>query len=177
MSFRPLITAAISLAILPTVAIAHGPSRKKEISTIEINVPADKVWAVIGTYKDMSWHPDIAKAEANGEEPEKSKRTLTFKSGAVFTDSLLSFDPKAMKIEFMTDQEDLKTLPVEGYTTALTVKGEGDKSVVEWKGAFYRGYMNNNPPPELSDEAAVKAITAYQRRGLDALKAKLEAGK
>ena len=77
----------------------------------------------------------------------------------------------------MTDVEDLKTLPVEGYTSTLIVKDAGGgKSTVEWKGAFYRGYMNNNPPPELSDDAAVKAISAYQKRGLDGLKAKLEAG-
>jgi hypothetical protein len=48
---------------------------------------------------------------------------------------------------------------------------------VEWKGAFYRGYMNNDPPPELSDEAAQKAVAAFQKEGLDALKTKLEGGK
>ena len=53
----------------------------------------------------------------------------------------------------------------------------GGKSNVEWKGAFYRGYMNNDPPPELSDEAATKAVIAFQTEGLAALKAKLERGK
>ena len=176
MGHRTLLT-AVAVALIPAVALAHGPSRKKEITTIEINAPADKVWAVVGNYKDMSWHADIAKSEADGEEAEKSKRTLSFKSGAVFTDSLLTLDPAQKKIEFMTDKEDLKTLPIEGYTSVITVKGEGDKSTVEWKGAFYRGYMNNDPPPELSDEAAIKAISAYQRRGLDSLKAVVEGNK
>jgi hypothetical protein len=36
--------------------------------------------------------------------------------------------------------------------------------------------MNNNPPPELNDAAATKAIDAFQKEGLDALKAKAEAG-
>jgi hypothetical protein len=36
--------------------------------------------------------------------------------------------------------------------------------------------MNNDPPPELSDEAAVKAVTGVYRGGLDALKETLEAG-
>lgn len=174
--FRKTLIAALSLSLLSTAALPHGPSRKKEITTVEVNAPADKVWAVVGSYKDMSWHSDISKTEANGEEAEKSKRTLTFKSGAVFTDSLLTLDPAAKKIEFMTEQEDLKTLPVEGYTSVITVKDEGGKTQVEWKGAFYRGYMNNDPPPELSDEAAIKAISAYQRRGLDSLKAKIEGG-
>ena len=62
------------------------------------------------------------------------------------------------------------------YSSSISVKGEGDKSTVEWKGAFYRGFMNNDPPPELSDEAAVKAIKGVYRAGLDALKKKVEAG-
>lgn len=174
--FRCPLTAAALLILVPTIAAAHGPSRKKEVTTIEINAPADKVWAVVGNYKDMSWHSDIGAADADGEEAEKSKRKLQFKSGAVFTDTLLTLDPPAKKIAFMTEQEDLKTLPVEGYTSTLTVTPDGDKTRVEWKGAFYRGYMNNDPPPELSDEAAIKAVRAYQQRGLESLKATLEGG-
>jgi len=36
--------------------------------------------------------------------------------------------------------------------------------------------MNNEPPPELNEEAAIKAVTGVYRLGLDALKQKLEAG-
>ena len=71
---------------------------------------------------------------------------------------------------------DPKVLPVNNYSSNLSVKGEGDKSTVEWKGAFYRGFMNNDPPPELNDEAAVKAVKGVYRAGLDALKKKVEAG-
>ena len=71
---------------------------------------------------------------------------------------------------------DVKVLPVKNYSSILKVEDEGDgKSKVTWRGAFYRGYMNNNPPPELSDEAAVKAVTGVYRGGLDELKKKLEA--
>lgn len=54
--------------------------------------------------------------------------------------------------------------------------GDASKSTVEWKGAFYRGYVNNDPPPELSDEAAVKAVTGVYKDGLAALKKKIEGG-
>jgi hypothetical protein len=70
----------------------------------------------------------------------------------------------------------VKVLPVNNYSSMLSVKGEGDTSTVEWKGGFYRGFMNNDPPPELSDEAAVNAVKGVYRSGLDALKQKLEAG-
>lgn len=172
-----IITALVLTALTPTLAFAHGPSRKKEISTIEINAPIEKVWAVIGNYADMSWNPPIATTEATGgTEINIAKRKLVFKSGAVFTDTLSKYEPETYTIGFMTNDEDLKTLPVEGYSSTFTLTAAGAKTNVEWKGAFYRGYMNNDPPPELSDAAATKAVIAYQKAGLDALKAKLEAG-
>ncbi len=61
-------------------------------------------------------------------------------------------------------------------SSTIAVSEEGGKSVVEWKCAFYRGFMNNDPPPELSDEAAMKAVTGIYKSGLEALKAKVEAG-
>lgn len=175
----PRIITALLLAVLcPAVAIAHGPSRKKEITTIEINAPIEKVWAVVGNYADMNWNPAVATTEATGgTEINIANRKLVFKSGAVFTDTLSKYEPAAYTIGFMTNDEDLKTLPVEGYSSTFTLTSAGaSKTNVEWKGAFYRGYMNNDPPPELSDEAATKAIAAYQKTGLDALKAKLEGG-
>jgi hypothetical protein len=168
---------ALALILVPALAVAHGPSRKKQVNTIEINAPADKVWAIVGNYADMSWHPQIAKTEATGgTEVDVAKRKLTFKSGAVFTDTLTKYETGERSIAFLTNDEDHKALPVEGYSSTLTVTDAGGKSNVEWKGAFYRGYMNNDPPPELSDPAAIKAIDAFQGEGLAALKAKAESG-
>jgi hypothetical protein len=65
-------------------------------------------------------------------------------------------------------------LPVTNYSSTIKVSAAGGKSTVEWRGAFYRGYPNNNPPPELSDEAAVAAVTGVYRSGLDQLKAVAE---
>jgi Polyketide cyclase / dehydrase and lipid transport len=69
-------------------------------------------------------------------------------------------------------------LPVNNYSSTITVlPAECGKSTVEWRGAFYRGYPNNDPPPELNDDAAIKAVTALYREGLDNLKKKFEASK
>ena len=71
---------------------------------------------------------------------------------------------------------DMKVLPVNNYSSILRVEDAGDgKSRVIWKGAFYRGYMNNDPPEDLNDAAAVKAVKGVYRGGLDELKKKLEA--
>ncbi len=164
------------LALFPTLASAHGPSRQKVTETVEINAPADKVWAVIGNFQDMSWHPAIAKLEGAGGNDANATRTLTLTSGGTIDEKLLSNDPAKKIYKYEITKVDPKVLPVNNYSSSLSVKGEGDKSTVEWKGAFYRGFMNNDPPPELNDEAAVKAVKGVYRGGLDALKTKVEAG-
>jgi hypothetical protein len=65
---------------------------------------------------------------------------------------------------------------VTNYTSTIQVTPEGNKSTVEWRGAFYRGYPNNNPPPDQNDEAAVKAVTGVYKAGLENLK-KMAEGK
>ena len=53
----------------------------------------------------------------------------------------------------------------------VTARG---KSLVEWRGAFYRGYPDNDPPPDRNDEAAEKAITGIYKTGLENLKTVVE---
>ena len=57
-------------------------------------------------------------------------------------------------------------LPVTNYTSTIRVSADGNKAVVEWRGAFYRGYPNNDPPPDQNDEAAVRAVTGVYQSGL-----------
>lgn len=168
---------AFALAILlPVAAIAHGPTRQKVIETVAINASPEKVWEVISNFQDMSWHPGIAKLEGNGENTVEATRVLTLQSGGIIAEKLIKYDVENKRYKYEITDVDVKVLPVNNYSSMLSVKGEGDKSTVEWKGAFYRGFMNNNPPPELSDEAAAKAVKGVYRGGLDALKEKVEAG-
>ena len=58
----------------------------------------------------------------------------------------------------------------------MTVKpNDQGGSIVLWNGGFYRGYPNNNPPPELNDQAAIKAVTGIYQSGLANLKKLAEA--
>jgi hypothetical protein len=173
---RTLAVAALSL--ISFAALAHGPSRQKVTEKIEIDAPAAKVWAVIGNFQDMGWHPAIAKTEGTGDNaPEQAKRKITLKDGGEIEESLTKYDASGMSMSYRIENVDVKVLPVNNYSSTLSVKEDGGKSIVEWKGAFYRGFMNNDPPPELSDEAAVKAVTGVYKTGLEALKAKVSGGK
>lgn len=155
---------------------ACGPTRNKHTTTIEIDVPASKVWAVVGNYADFGWTGKIGRTEATGGlVPEVAHRRWQFASGATFTDQLSTYDSQEMTIAFRTESGDVSALPVSNYASRITVRADGDHSTVEWRGAFIRGYPNNDPPPELSDKAAVAAVTEFQQAALDNLKRTLEA--
>jgi hypothetical protein len=176
MGWKHLTALAVIAAIGTTAAWAHGPSRLKVKETVEINAPADKVWAKIGNFQDMSWHPAVTKTEGTGGNEPKAARKLTLQGGGTIEEQLETYDAAKHSYFYRISNVDVKVLPVNNYSSSLTVTEENGKSVVEWKGAFYRGFPNNDPPPELSDEAATKAVTGVYRGGLDALKKAMEGG-
>lgn len=169
--------ALVTLGASGGVARAHGPTRQKVTETVEIAAPPEKVWAAVGNFQDMGWHPVVEKTEGQGGNAVDATRKLTLKGGGTIDEVLAKHEPDKMSYMYRITTVDVKVLPVTNYSSNITVKpAEGGKSLVEWRGAFYRGYPNNDPPPELSDQAAVKAVSGVYRAGLDALKTKLEAG-
>ena len=171
-----VVFASLMPALTSDGALAHGPTRQKVRQTIEINAPAGKVWAVLGKFEDFSWHPMFGATEGQGGSKPDATRKLTLKSGGTTEEKLVKHSDADKTYAYEITKVDVKVLPVENFSASFKVSGDGDKSTVEWKTAFYRGYANNDPPPELSDEAAVKAITDMVKAGLDGLKAKVEAG-
>lgn len=170
-----LTAAAAGIAWVGNVAMAHGPTRQKVTAKITINAPADKVWAIVSNFQDMSWHPAVAKTEGTGGNAAGARRTLTLQSGGKIDEELTKYSAEKRSLSYEIKAVDVKVLPVNNYSSTLSVSDEGGKAVVEWRGAFYRGFMNNDPPPELSDEAAVKAVEGIYNTGLTAIKKKAEA--
>lgn len=175
-SLRQFVVLA-TCSVIAGGVFAHGPSRQKVEIAIDINAPADKVWARIANFHDMSWHPAVAKTEGSGGNEPGAARVLTLQGdgSATISEALTKYDAEGMTYSYKITAVDVKVLPVTNYTSHLTVTADGaDKSKVQWRGAFYRGFPNNDPPPELSDEAAIKAVTGVYQGGLDALKAAME---
>ena len=160
------------------VAWAHGPTRQKVRESIEINAPPAKVWAVIGNFQDMGWLQPVSKTEGEKGNEIGATRRLTLTPGATVDEELYKYDAEKMTYSYRITAVDVKVLPVTNYSSTLTVtlSADGKGSSLEWAGAFYRGFPNNDPPPELSDEAAVKAVSGLYRAGLEALKKKVESG-
>ena len=176
-SARWLEPAALALAVLvATVAApadAHGPTRQKIVETVRIAAPAATVWAAIKNFDALkNWHPAVEASPADKGNSEGSVRQVSLKGGGTLVETLERYDDAAMRYSYRA--KDGGALPVTNYTSTISVSSDGTGAVVEWRGAFYRGYPNNDPPPDRNDEAAVKAVTAVYQSGLANLKKLVE---
>ena len=122
---RALALGLAALALFPIAASAHGPTRQKVVETVEINAPADKVWAVIGNFQDMSWHPAVAKIEGTGGNDANATRTLTLKSGGTIAEKLIQYDAAKKHYKYEITDVDVKVLPVNNYSSHAQRQGRG----------------------------------------------------
>ncbi len=155
-------------------AQAHGPTRQKVTQTIDIARTPARVWAIVGDFDSIAkWHPLIASSPADHGNAVGSKRTLTLKAEGDphFEEELVKYDAAAHSYQYRIESVDPKVLPVNNYTAWFEVQdGPSGGSTIEWRAAFYRGYMLNDPPPELNDAASSKAVAGVLRAGLDNIK-------
>jgi carbon monoxide dehydrogenase subunit G len=170
---RALLAAAILIGA-STLALAHGPTRQKVTETATIKAAPDAVWNKVKDFNGMAaWHPAVEGSTATDGSKEGSVRTLSLKGGGQMVETLEGYSDAERKFSYRA--KDGGALPVTNYTSTLTVKpGDGGTTLVEWRGAFYRAYPNNNPPPGQDDDAAVKAITGVYQSGLANLKKIME---
>lgn len=161
---------------LTGMAGAHGPSRLKTEKTVTLDATPAEVWEVIGRFDDMSWHPVVASTAmtpegAAADVPDESTRVLTLNGNGAptITEQLMAIDNDKMMYKYMITEVDTAVLPVTNYSSTLQVSDKDGKAEVLWKGGFYRGFPNNEPPAELNDDAAIAAVDGVYQAGLDAL--------
>lgn len=174
MNRRTAILTGLTLALLPSLAAAHGPTRQKVTLSIDVAAAPEDVWAVIGNFDDMSWHPAVFSTDGTGGNAIDATRRLTLgqEGGPTIDEILYKYDAEKMTYSYRITEVLVEVLPVTNYSSHLTVKPlDGGGSKIEWRGAFYRGYPNNDPPENLNDEAAIAAVTSVYQAGLDALAA------
>ena len=175
-----------ALLLFSGMVNAHGPVRAKLTATIQIDAPAAKVWEIIKNYDDMSWHPSIKSVKGNGSNQKGAVRTLTLANGGTITEELKAYEDSKMTYKYKITEmssvgtikhsgqdETIPVLPVGNYAAELQVNDKGGKAEVEWVATYYRAYVNNNPPAELNEEAADKAVTNVLTTGLTALAKKV----
>jgi mxaD protein len=174
---------SVLLFFFSALAYAHGPVRQKAEEEVIIDAPAEKVWSIIKDYGDMSWHPGIKSVTNQDGNKKGAIRVLTLNDGGTITEELKKYDEAKMSYAYkITEMSTAKTithagveekvpvLPVDNYAASIEVDAQGDKAKVSWKAAYYRAYMNNNPPAEMNEEAANTAVTSVLKQGLSNLK-------
>lgn len=161
----------IAVLLIPSLVMAHGPSRQKLVKEIEINAPADKVWSIISDYCSIKdWNPEVTGCENTaGNEPD-SVRTVTLQSGQTLEEKLAKYDAEKKSYMYYMIKPNTDAFPVNTHSVMITVSDNGGTSKVEFKGAFYRSFPGPNPPPDQTDEAAAKALGEFYDKGLQGIK-------
>jgi mxaD protein len=167
--------AALSISFFVPAAQAHGPTPQKIEETVTIDASPAVVWNVVKDFSAIStWHVGVAKSEGEGGNGNGANRTITLQQGGVLSDSLDDYNESEKSYAYRLAKENTEAFPVSFYSATLTVKSVGSRTEVEWIGRFYRGDTGNFPSENLSDEAAVTAMTKFFHDGLASLKTKIE---
>ncbi|MCZ6802645.1 MAG: SRPBCC family protein [Proteobacteria bacterium] len=169
----------LSILLIPTLVFSHGPSRQKVVEDIEINASPDKVWGIIKEFCSIQdWHPGIKSCTADKGSEIESVRTIELENGEKIKEKLYKLDTKNKKIQYamlkLEGGRVVKDLPIATHGATITVSENGSGSKVQWKGAFYRSFPGQQPPPELSDVACIEAVTKLYKTGLENIKALAE---
>ena len=175
---RAALSCGLCLAALSVTgpAQAHGPSRQKVKVERVISVDPDACWQVVGDFAALhSWLPSVDSSDIISGDAATAGAVRSVRVGdKSLEETLKSVSTEKRKLKYKISKENLEILPVNNYSSTLTVSAEGEGCKVTWLGAFYRGYPNGNPPEHLNDKAAIAAVTGLYNLGLDSLKAKLE---
>lgn len=168
----------LSILLVPALVFAHGPSRQKVVEEIEINAAPDKVWGIIKEFCSIQdWHPGIKSCTADKGSEIESVRTIELGNGEKIQEKLFKLDAENKKIQYAMQLEKgrvVKDLPIATHGATITVSENGSGSKVQWKGAFYRSFPGQQPPPELSDAACIEAVSKLYKTGLENIKALAE---
>ena len=174
--FKKLVVAVLLLTSPCSAHDAHGASPLKVVEEIKVDAPLEKVWGVIDDFAHPITTLTIERIEASGNNaPDQAERRLFLKDGVMIEEVLTKRDGERFMIGVHRKTDNLQLLPAVNYTSLITLRSlDQDHTIIEWKARFYRGYPNNNPPPELNDDVAVAAVKKLITGELAALKKHIE---
>lgn len=129
-------------------------------SVIEIPVPADQVWQLIGGFNALpDWLPFIVKSAASDGGRVRHLETA---EGGVIVERLQAFDNVARTYSYTIEQS---PFPVSAYLATLQVEALSESSAkVTWSGVF-------TPVAGTTDAAVEELFSGVYSGGLEALRA------
>jgi len=168
----------LCLLLVPTLALAHGPSRQKALVTMEVHASPAEVWAIFSDFCSITkWNSMVKTCSASQGSEKGSVRTIEYDTGEKVTEKLYKHDAENMKMLYAMEQLEkgriMKGLPIATLSTTISITpaDNGASSLVQMKGAFYRAFPGPTPPEDQTDAAAVAAVTTLYQSGLEGIKA------
>jgi hypothetical protein len=154
-----LAVALVAASSLP----AFAAEKVTVTETVKLDAPVAKVWALLGHFSDMSWHPAVKSTEASNGDNKGSQRRLDL-GGPILWESLSSSSDASHSYSYriLDNGSNQKVLPVSGYSSSIKVKAAGAGSEVIWSSTF-------SPATGSTADASKKAVAGVYRGGLDAL--------
>ena len=148
-------------------AVAEG--RVAVERSIEIAATPAAVWAKVGRFGDMSWHPAIHATDDPEGERIGAVRVLTVGAagGPTVREELVEYSDAEMRYAYRILEVDPAVLPVVNYRSELAVEADGDGTRLRWGSRF-------DPPEGVAEAAAAEAMAGVYTSGLDAVKRALE---
>jgi len=144
---------AAGAVLLMSGLAAHALESSAKASS---KLSADALWAKVGNFCGIGkWHPAVEKCELSADG---KTRTLSLKGGGTIVEALVKMDPAARSYTYSIVRS---PLPVDKYTSTISVAADGAGSIVTWVGK----YDAKGAP----DADAQKAIQGVYDSGLKAL--------
>ena len=174
---RCLPLVALALFAWAGLTLAHGPTREKHSESIEISAAPEAVWALVGDFAHPEkWMSIVESTTAQGGNEKGATRELKLKGATgSLKEELKNVDAEKKLIQYkVVDPTDPAVFPVNNYSAKISVEASGSGSKVEWDTAFYRWFLNNNPPDGQNEAAAMAAVEKVIKESLQSLKAAAE---
>ncbi len=121
---RIRIHALVAVAALTVAPLAFANHAIQVSKSVEINAPADKVWADIKDFGALqNWHPAVesTKIDKGGDNKPGTVRVLSLKGGGNITETLTAYSDKGRSMSYKINEG---VLPVAGYSSTITVKAQ-----------------------------------------------------
>ena len=159
----------VVVLLFPGFIFAHGPTRQKVSESVIIKADLSEAWTLISDLRDIGqWHSVYKSIEKKGEDPQPLSM-FSPESGVV---QILTLDSEKKLFKYRLKKPG--ELPVNNYSARFRLEeGDSGKVKITYKGAFYRKFLNNDPPPEENDEAAIAAVTKMYKDTLKKFENKL----
>ena len=101
----------------------------------ELNVPIEKLWALVSDFSNLSWYSPAEKVEKVGSGVGEIRRITMPGMPTAIEERLLALDPKQHQLVYEVLENEINIM--QGYTVEASLRSTGSASTLAlWHGQF-----------------------------------------